>query len=95
MVNHDVHRSMSRPGTPYDNAVMERWWNYFKLSWMDKHPTPTTLKELRKLVSAGIDYFNYMYRPLFLTLQHKFNFYYFMCQLDGTHCTSLNMGPPI
>lgn len=24
MVNHDVQRSMSRPGTPYDNAVMER-----------------------------------------------------------------------
>lgn len=63
MVNHDVQRSMSRPGTPYDNAVMERWWNDFKLRWMDKHPTPTTLKELRKLVSAGVDYFNYMYRP--------------------------------
>ncbi|MGY4842225.1 hypothetical protein [Weissella cibaria] len=27
-------------------------------------------------------------RPLFLALQHKFNFYYFMCQLDGTHCTA-------
>ena len=52
-------------------------------------------------MSAGVDYFNYMYRPeksndlhrtnagmrpLFLALQHKFNFYYFMCQLDGTHC---------
>ncbi|WCE26002.1 hypothetical protein PKU16_05275 [Weissella cibaria] len=30
---------------------------------MDKYPTPTTLKELRKLVSAGVNYFNYMYRP--------------------------------
>jgi len=63
MVNHDVLRSMSRPGTPYDNAVMERWWNDFKLRWMDKHPMPTTFEELQKIVSKGIDYFNYTYRP--------------------------------
>lgn len=63
MVDHEVLRSMSRPGTPYDNSVMERWWNDFKLRWMDKHPMPTTLKELHKLVAAGIDYFNYVYRP--------------------------------
>ncbi|MBJ7633167.1 YitT family protein, partial [Weissella confusa] len=25
-------------------------------------------------------------RPLFLALQHKFNFYYFICQLDRDRC---------
>lgn len=55
----DVTRSMSRPGTPYDNAPMERWWNEFKLRWMDRHPMPKTLGELQKLVAEGIEYFNY------------------------------------
>ncbi|WP_272948304.1 DDE-type integrase/transposase/recombinase [Lactiplantibacillus plantarum] len=35
LAQHEVTRSMSRPGTPYDNAPMERWWNEFKLRWID------------------------------------------------------------
>ncbi|WP_277950021.1 integrase core domain-containing protein [Weissella confusa] len=27
---------MSRPGTPYDNAIMEKFWNDFKVEWWDK-----------------------------------------------------------
>ena len=49
---------MSRPGTPYDSAPMERWWNEFKLRWMDRHPMPKTFEELVKLVEEGIEYFN-------------------------------------
>ncbi|WP_056943313.1 DDE-type integrase/transposase/recombinase, partial [Loigolactobacillus coryniformis] len=56
---YDVIRSMSRPGTPYDNAPMERWWNEFKLRWMERHPMPKTLQELEKLVEEGIEYFNH------------------------------------
>ena len=55
---HEVIRSMSRPGTPYDNAPMERWWSEFKLRWMNRHPMPKTYEELVKLVNDGIDYFN-------------------------------------
>lgn len=58
LAQHKVSRSMSRPGTPYDNSPMERWWNDFKLRWMDLHPTPATLEELKNLVEEGIDYFN-------------------------------------
>ncbi|WKF85453.1 integrase core domain-containing protein [Lacticaseibacillus pantheris] len=52
-------RSMSRPGKPYDNAPMERWWNVFKLRWMERHPLPKTLQELEKFVEEGIEYFNH------------------------------------
>lgn len=62
LVRHDVTRSMSRPGTPYDNAPIERWWNEFKLRWMDRHPMPKTLEELVKLVEEGIKYFNHYNR---------------------------------
>lgn len=55
---YNVTRSMSRPGTPYDNAPMERWWSEFKLRWMDRHPTPKTFEELVRLVNDGIHYFN-------------------------------------
>lgn len=55
---HEVERSMSRPGMPYDNAPMERWWNEFKLRWMERHPMPKTYEELVRLVEDGIDYFN-------------------------------------
>ncbi|WP_179211710.1 IS3 family transposase, partial [Secundilactobacillus pentosiphilus] len=58
LIGHNVLRSMSRPGTPYDNAPMERWWNEFKLNWMDSHPTPKTLQELLQLVREGVHYFN-------------------------------------
>ncbi|WP_390409976.1 IS3 family transposase [Lacticaseibacillus jixiensis] len=56
---YEVSRSMSRPGTPYDNAPMERWWNEFKLRWMDRHPLAKTREELVKLVEEGIEYFNH------------------------------------
>ena len=62
LAGHDVVRSMSRPGTPYDNAPMERWWNEFKAHWMDRHPTPQTYQEFVKLVDEGIYYFNYLDR---------------------------------
>lgn len=55
----DVVRSMSRPGTPWDNAPIERWWNEFKLRWMESHPRPKTLAELTTLVAEGIEYFNH------------------------------------
>ncbi|MCH4008951.1 MAG: IS3 family transposase [Companilactobacillus sp.] len=55
---HQVTRSMSRPGTPFDNAPMEHWWREFKNRWMDRFPTPTTFEELKRLVEAGINYFN-------------------------------------
>lgn len=58
LAQHQVTRSMSRPGTPFDNSPMERWWNDFKLRWMNLHPTPATLEDLKKLVEEGIDYFN-------------------------------------
>jgi len=59
---YEVTRSMSRPGTPYDNAPMERWWNEFKHRWMARHPMPKTYQELMKLVEAGIEYFNHYNR---------------------------------
>lgn len=62
MTEHKVVRSMSRPGTPYDNAPMERWWNEFKLNWLDSHPMPKTKEELIKLIEEGIHYFNYIDR---------------------------------
>lgn len=55
----EVKRSMPRPGTPYDNAPMERWWN---LRWMECHLTPKTYQELVKLVEEGIKYLNHQNR---------------------------------
>lgn len=52
-----VH-SMSYPGHPWENSPMERWWNDFKLVWMNKHVRPKTLEELEKLVKGAIEYFN-------------------------------------
>lgn len=57
-----VTRSMSRPGTPYDNAPMERWWSEFKIRWYDCHPRPKTLPELEQLVQAGVHYFEHHVR---------------------------------
>lgn len=62
MTEHEVIRSMSRPGTPYDNAPMERWWNEFKLNWLDGHSMPKTESELTTLIEQGIHYFNYIDR---------------------------------
>lgn len=64
MDQHQVTRSMSRPGTPYDNAPMERWWNEFKLNWLDSQPTPKTRQELVELIETGIHYFNYIDRTI-------------------------------
>ena len=58
---HNAHRSMSRPGTPYDNAIMEKFWNDFKVEWWDKQHS-FTFKEAVKAIKAGIDYFNLIRR---------------------------------
>lgn len=58
---HGVQRSMSRPGTPYDNAMIEKFWNDFKIEWWDKQII-LTMKDAVEAVEAGIDYFNYMRR---------------------------------
>ncbi|UAW63366.1 IS3 family transposase [Limosilactobacillus reuteri] len=52
-----VH-SMSHPGHPWENSPMERWWNDFKLVWMNKHARPKTLEELEQLIKGAIEYFN-------------------------------------
>ncbi|MCZ0704915.1 integrase core domain-containing protein [Ligilactobacillus murinus] len=50
--------SMSHPGHPWENSPIERWWNDFKLIWINKHPRPKTLAELEQLVKGAIEYFN-------------------------------------
>lgn len=62
LAEHGATRSMSRPGTPYDNSPIERWWNEFKAHWMDRHPMPTTYREFKALVIEGIHYFNHLDR---------------------------------
>lgn len=52
-----VH-SLSAPGTPGDNAVIERYWNDFKYTWLAHQPHPKTLSELEDLVKRGVEYFN-------------------------------------
>lgn len=52
-----VH-SMSHPGHPWENSPMERWWNDFKLIWMNKHSRPKTKTELIQSVEEAIKYFN-------------------------------------
>lgn len=58
---HHARRSMSRPGTPYDNAVVEKFWNDFKVEWWDKQHSDT-LQEAVKAIKLGIDYFNQVRR---------------------------------
>lgn len=55
--NQCVH-SMSAPGTPADNAVIERWWCDFKHLWLAHQPEPQTYDQLLKLVAEGVKYFN-------------------------------------
>lgn len=55
---HGCLHSMSHPGHPWDNSPMERWWNDFKLIWINGHPRPKTLKDLEKLVNEAVIYFN-------------------------------------
>ena len=50
--------SMSHPGHPWENSPIERWWNDFKLLWINRHPQPQSLEELEQLVVMGIEYFN-------------------------------------
>lgn len=59
--NANARRSMSRPGTPYDNAIMEKFWNDFKVEWWDKQHS-YTLKEAIEAIKAEIDYFNLIRR---------------------------------
>ena len=59
MLDHKATRSMSRPGKPYDNAIVERWWNEFKLNWIEYNVKPTTYKELVQFVEDAVRYFNY------------------------------------
>lgn len=56
-------RSMSAPGSPQDNAVIEHWWHAFKDEWVAVNPMPTTLQALRDMVNQGIALFNYERRP--------------------------------
>lgn len=58
LIQHESIHSMSRPGTPYDNSPIERWWNDFKLRWINLHETPKTLEELKLLVKDGMNYFD-------------------------------------
>ncbi|MCM0597252.1 DDE-type integrase/transposase/recombinase [Periweissella fabaria] len=58
MFQKNTIRSMSRPGIPYDNSLMERYWNEFKVRWLRTHPCPTTYGELEMLVAEGVKYFN-------------------------------------
>lgn len=58
---HDVHRSMSHLGTPYDNAMSEKFWNDFKIEWWSKQVI-LTREDAVEAVAAGINYFNYKRR---------------------------------
>lgn len=58
LYQHNAKRSMSRPGTPYDNAMIERYWNEFKVSWIRTQPQPQTYQALIQLIEEGINYFN-------------------------------------
>lgn len=58
VISHSSKRSMSRPEKPYDNAVVERWWNEFKLNWINFNVKPTSFKELIDFVDEAIQYFN-------------------------------------
>lgn len=52
-----VRHSLSAPGAPADNAVMEHWWADFKSIWLEHRPKAQTLAELQEQVRAGIMYF--------------------------------------
>lgn len=54
--NH-VQHSLSAPGTPADNAVIEHWWADFKSIWIAHTQRAQTLGQLEELVRGGIAYF--------------------------------------
>ena len=58
LTSHNSRHSLSAPGTPADNAVIEYYWGDFKYIWMAHHPHPQTLTELKDLVKQGVEYFN-------------------------------------
>lgn len=44
---------MSRPGTPYDNVIIEKFWNDFKIEWWDKKIILTT-RDVHKQEMASL-----------------------------------------
>ena len=58
LTSNNSKHSLSAPGTPADNAVIEHYWGDFKYIWMTHHPHPQTLTELKDLVKQGVEYFN-------------------------------------
>lgn len=59
---HNVLQSMSRAGTPRDNAVMESFFGRFK-DTLRKHFSYQKQHDLHKVVEECVHYFNYV-RPL-------------------------------
>ncbi len=49
---------MSHPGHSWENSLMERWWNDFKLIWLAKRARTETLEELEESVKESIEYCN-------------------------------------
>ena len=58
LTSNNSKHSLSAPGTPADNAVIEHYWGDFKYIWMAHHSHPQTLAELKDLVKQGVEYFN-------------------------------------
>jgi len=59
LMTHHCKQSMSRPGTPHDNAVMESWWSLFKTDWVYQDANELAeLSDMKKLIEEGIKYFN-------------------------------------
>ncbi len=59
LVSQNCEQSMSNPGNPYDNAVMESWWSRFKTEWIKlKANELTTLEDIKGWIEEGIQYFN-------------------------------------
>lgn len=58
LTSNNSKHSLSAPGIPADNAVIEHYWGDFKYIWMAHHSHPLTLAELKDLVKQGVEYFN-------------------------------------
>ena len=58
LTSNNSKHSLSAPGIPADNAVIEHYWGDFKYIWMAHHSHPQTLAELKDLVKQGVEYFN-------------------------------------
>lgn len=56
---HDCKQSMSRPGTPHDNSIMESWWSLFKTDWFYREAMELKeISDVMALIEDGISYFN-------------------------------------